>query len=999
MPSDSPTTPSELPRLIAELLERMETEGPAAIEAACAAQPELAGAIRQRIALLQGMGLLDLQSPAPGTFPERLGSFRLVQCLGGGGMGVVYLAIQEPIGREVALKVIRPENLYFPGARERFQREAEAVARLQHPGIVPLFTVGEEKGVPYFAMEYVRGASLDQIRRRLIGRDPATLTGEDMMRAIDPSLPSRTDAGGPGQQSSGFGRTWVGACLRIALLVSEALAHAHARGVLHRDVKPSNIMLTSEGRVLLLDFGLAELAGATHLTRTGSQVGSLAYMSPEQLRSDLGAVDERSDVYSLGITLHELLALRPPFHEQNMGALQQQILAGVPESLRQHNRAVPRDVETVCKTAMECERSRRYATAAAFGDDLRRLIELRPIAAQRTGVALRTRRFAQRHPAMAVALVLGILLVVGGPIAFGLVEHFATVRIQKALDGERREKALAHRNLERSFRALDQLALRLSEERLNQIPHMTEVRRDLLADALKIYQDILKDQSDEPEARLRTADTARRVGSIQWQLGDVPAAMQALDQSLALLEECLAIDPHSIAARLGQALARRVKADVMASRGQLGEAERLWRLALAAFEDLAATQPDDAYLQWSLGQACTEFPPLLEELGHNAEAEIIRRRAVEILDHEAGRHPDDQEIGLRLTSALANFGAALLLRHRPTEAKPLLSRALTLMEQLRPVAGRHAKGIAMILSNLGLAHLEDDEFPQAEQYLRRALELGRSLVRDFPSEPMHAHSLSQVLIYLATTLKEAGRADEADAVVLEAVQQLRQLCREHPDVPDYRASLANALGEHADACLLAQRTDDARSAYAESQQAIEELVADNPQNERHHANLAYTLTKQAAIAIDAGEFARARAIAERALTELAAARGINPDDPNTDELTCAAAMHLGGALYCLHDHAALIRLVDGLVALKRDTRDIVYRCGWLLTYAAKVTGDDDSLPAADREELQTQRIEAAITCLARAQELGSPVVKAFLLGDDCQVLHRSPRFAPLARKS
>jgi serine/threonine-protein kinase len=194
-------------------------------------------------------------------------------------MGVVYLANQESLGREVALKLIKPEYLYFPEARERFQREIDVVARLQHPGIVPLYTVGEESGIPYLAMQRVEGLSLEDLLGTMREKRPEEISGEDIARALI------GDAERSVEQRAAFEMSWVEFCLRLVNQVADALHHAHRRGVLHRDIKPSNIMVTPNGRALLLDFGLASTRGTTKITRTNAQMGSVPYLSPEQTRA------------------------------------------------------------------------------------------------------------------------------------------------------------------------------------------------------------------------------------------------------------------------------------------------------------------------------------------------------------------------------------------------------------------------------------------------------------------------------------------------------------------------------------------------------------------------------------------------------------------------------------------------------------------------------------------------------------------------------------------
>ena len=250
--------------------------------------------------------------------PERLGPFRLGELLGGGGMGVVYRATEDELDREGALKIIRPEHLYFPGARERFRREVETIAGLQHPGIVPVYVVGEQDGVPYLAMECIEGCTLADVLRRARGRAAGHLTGRDFAQLVDSDR-----SGGPGgdANTSGdlFAGTWEQVCLRIVARVAEALEHAHQRGVLHRDLKPSNVMVTAgdverggASRVMLFDFGLATTSRATRLTRSGAHLGSLPYMSPEQT-AGTEHLGPATDVYSLGVTLYELLTLKPAF--------------------------------------------------------------------------------------------------------------------------------------------------------------------------------------------------------------------------------------------------------------------------------------------------------------------------------------------------------------------------------------------------------------------------------------------------------------------------------------------------------------------------------------------------------------------------------------------------------------------------------------------------------------------------------------------------------------
>ncbi|MBI4879597.1 MAG: protein kinase [Planctomycetes bacterium] len=432
--SDTPE-PSIVQDLVIECLDRLEAQGLKAIDDVCREHPEHAGAIRRKLAKLQEVGLLDDAAAAPAAqgevrIPEKLGEFRLLAKLGGGGMGVVYLAEQEGLGRQVALKLIKPEQLRFPGVRERFRREVKTIAKLKHPGIVPIYTVGEDAGIPYFVMEHVRGATLDEVLAALRGRKPETLSGADMAAAVAERAGGAEGTGPELAVAYLFSGSWEQCCLRAVQQVAEALEHAHRRGILHRDIKPSNVMITPAGRALLFDFGLATGEDVTRLTRTGVRLGSLYYMSPEQARGEFDRLDVRTDVYSLGVTLYELLALRPAFAGDSAHEVFQAIQEGKPQPLRRRNPAVSWEAEAVCAKAIDAAAARRYGRAADLARDLGNALDHRPLEARRGGALSRARRLALRGPARWVLSLLFLLLAAGGSIGFGLMERAARLRAE-----------------------------------------------------------------------------------------------------------------------------------------------------------------------------------------------------------------------------------------------------------------------------------------------------------------------------------------------------------------------------------------------------------------------------------------------------------------------------------------------------------------------------------------------------------------------------------------
>lgn len=413
------TSPSE-DELIEELVfECLEADDPdAAVREVTEKKPELGTRVVKIFERLRKEHLLGEGGSTGAQIPEQLGGFRLVRPLGAGGMGVVYLAEEQQLGREVALKLVRPEQLYFPGARERFKREVEAAARLQHPNIVPVYAVGEDQGLPFYSMEYVPGQTLSQVLQSMSVHEPEDLTGDHVAKALDlPQVSGAADGSGTVRQL--FSWPWPRIALEFAIEIAEALRRAHERGVLHRDIKPSNVMITQDGTARLLDFGLARSEGSQDLTKSTTQLGSLPYLPPEQLVESTRIPSVRQDVYSLGVTLFEMLVLSPPFYGSSADETRRRILEARRPEIRDRNPGVSWELETVCLKAMDPDPTQRYPSIDAMLRDLENVRQHRSIEAKRPSLGLRTRRWAQRHPTLvAVSLVFALLSSIGAVAAW-----------------------------------------------------------------------------------------------------------------------------------------------------------------------------------------------------------------------------------------------------------------------------------------------------------------------------------------------------------------------------------------------------------------------------------------------------------------------------------------------------------------------------------------------------------------------------------------------------
>jgi len=388
---------------------------------------------------------------------RRLGDFEIVRELGRGGMGIVYEARQVSLNRKVALKVLSGSLGLTTKAVIRFQREAEAAARLHHTNIVPIYATGEQDGAHYYAMELIEGPGLDQVishmrqmqksvspQERPGAVSPSASTASATPAPVDwvsrtmgfqpPDAATGTTSESPSSSSLSSGTGYFDTVARMVAEVADALDYAHAQGVIHRDIKPSNLLLSPVGRLSMNDFGLARMLEQPGMTVSGEFVGSPMYMSPEQIAVGRAPLDHRTDIYSLGATLYEMLTLQPPFPGARRDQVIAQIIGKEPKPPRSINRKVPQDLETICLKMMEKDPDKRYQAAGSVAEDLRRYVNRFAISARRVGVAGRVVRWAKRNRAIAAALCSVVLV----GLAAGVFAYRERVAQQQTQEQQRR---------------------------------------------------------------------------------------------------------------------------------------------------------------------------------------------------------------------------------------------------------------------------------------------------------------------------------------------------------------------------------------------------------------------------------------------------------------------------------------------------------------------------------------------------------------------------------
>jgi serine/threonine protein kinase/Flp pilus assembly protein TadD len=496
-----------------EFLERIRRGEKPDVEEYARRYPPLATVFRQMLPALHAMHVSTPDHPRAGPLgtppiePEgNLGDFRIVREIGRGGMGVVYEAVQISLGRHVALKVLPFAAALDARQLQRFKNEAQAAAHLHHAHIVPVYAVGNERGVHYYAMQLIEGqtmAALIQALRQLAGLEPDATQRLEAARTPeggDPSsftlLPATWAAGELSTVNSPRKATVFDTLARLAMQAAQALEHAHGLGIVHRDIKPANLLIDVQRHLWVTDFGLARIQTDARLTMTGDMVGTLRYMSPEQALGQLVGVDHRSDVYSLGATLYELLTLEPAFNGPDRQELLRQIAFEEPRAPRRVNRAIPVELETIVLKSMAKNADERYATAQEFASDLERFLKDEPILARRRTLLQRARSWARRHRPVVWSAAVGLfvaLAVLAGSVGWIVRDRAAR---QAKVAGDLRVALTEAYRLRGEGKWLQaQLAARQAETLLSD----AGAGPDLVGEV----QDLLRDLADqEADARL-----------------------------------------------------------------------------------------------------------------------------------------------------------------------------------------------------------------------------------------------------------------------------------------------------------------------------------------------------------------------------------------------------------------------------------------------------------------------------------------------------------------
>ncbi len=781
-------------------------------EELCRDCPERLDELRREIRLCEASGTLpDGDRPeAAGAAPEpppTAGRYRAVRPPARGGLGEVFVGEDGELNRPVALKRIRDCYAYEPAHRRRFLREAEITARLQHPGIVPVYGLTwDEQGRPCYAMRFIEGESLQDALQRF------------------------HEGAGPSHRG-GFAGVEFRQLLQRFVAVCNAVAYAHSRGIVHRDLKPANVMLGRYAETLVVDWGLARpverteaerasgeesLAPANDLgpeqTAAGHALGTPAYMSPEQAAGAWDELGPPADIFSLGATLYAILTGQPPYAGSAyvaLGRAKRRDLAP-PRRLKP---GLPPALEAVCLRAMAREPRDRYPTALELAAEVERWLADEPVTAYPEPLPDRARRWVKRHRPLvtgaAAALLVGLVsLAVAATLLAG-----ANVTIRTE-----RDRALAARSRTRA--ALDAMTSIATGEAMAIQRALSKEQRTFLEGVLGYYEEFAAEPGEDRESRQRLAEAHHRLAMIHLRLGQSEKAVPLFRRAAELSEQLAAEYPGAPEYRQQQALSLCNLATIVGQLGRGPESEAAFQRAIELQENLAAEHPGVLSAHKELARSHNNLGAQLAGRGCWAEAEAAFRRAIAVRKRVADEFPDLPEHHQALAMSHGNLGLLLDELGKQPEAEAEYTTAIELYERLvgQSPEPAYRRELAMFHNNLGALLRTLHRLPAAERAQRRALELRERLAAEFLGVPEYREELAESFNNLGLLLDDLGKRPEAIGLFRRAVEQFERLAAEYRGLPAYRHGLATSLSN------LATHLEDVPAKRAEAEAALRRAI-------------------------------------------------------------------------------------------------------------------------------------------------------------------------------
>lgn len=761
----------------------------------------------------------DLPTTPGNAAPSGGNRFRIVRPHARGGLGEVFVADDQELHREVALKEIQSRHADHPDSRARFLLEAEITGGLEHPGIVPVYGLGRyADGRPYYAMRFIRGDSLKE--------------------AIEKFHATHGDNHDPGQRLLEL-RQLLGRFIDVC----NAMEYSHSRGVLHRDIKPGNIMLGKYGETLVVDWGLAKPLGRPDLpssggerqlhptsatgtapTAMGSAVGTPQYMSPEQAAGKLDEAGPPSDVYSLGATLYTILTGKAAFEGSDLGTILQNVKKGIFPRPREISKYIPAPLEAICLKAMATNPDDRYPTPLPLAADLENWMADEAVSAYREPWLERATRWVRRHKTWAQASAAAVLLI-------AIISIAASVLINNA----RKLESVARRDAEESYlharRTVDEFFTRVSENKLLNVPGLQPLRRELLEGALQHYQNFNEKYQNDPGLQAELAVSQYRTALIVSELGKKSEALDNLKRAREIQMKLR--DEGDTSDELTMALANSLNAmgDISQELADLDQAEEYLRESLQLRSGLADQYPDRKDYQRKAANARNNLAVVHSFTGQMALARKELDAAIATREQLVNRYPDDLQLARDLAQGYYNLGLILRDHGELSEALEPLHKAV---DCYRNLVARDEKTIesrrelARALLDCGRCHEDLGERDAAQAALDEALTCAEKLARQNPYLLELRADAASIMFTLGLLKEESQQHELALAEFTRARNIREQLVAEDPDSLRFQFDLASCDVRLGMSQLATNALDDARVNFSRALDIYQALAEKTP---------------------------------------------------------------------------------------------------------------------------------------------------------------------------
>jgi serine/threonine-protein kinase len=768
---------------------------------------------------LPSSGPTDGGLPLPPTTSDRPPSeqrYTMIRPHAQGGIGQVWLARDGDLGREVAVKELRPQWADHSTVWARFLKEARITGQLEHPGIVPVYELvpDPKDRKPFYTMRFIRGRTLSDAIQVFHQQRRAGTSGPLALREL-------------------LG-AFVGVC--------NAVAFAHSRGVIHRDLKGQNVVLGDFGEAVVLDWGLAKVLGETEdptssapaavastrgqgQTMQGQILGTPNYMAPEQAEGRLDLIDQRSDVYGLGAILYEILTGQPPFAGTDTVQVLKQVVHAAAVPPRQLVATTPKSLDAVCRKALAKLPADRYAAARDLGQEVQRWLADEPVAAYAEHWTARARRWLSRHRTLATATAATLLVAT-------LILAVGTILLKAANDRERRSRAAAEANFQRARDAVDRYFTKVSESPQLKARGLEKLRRDLLQEARAFYDQFIQEHGKSPVLQADLGAAYHKLGKIAADMGLEPEAIDHYEHAEAIAERLVQEQPEVTDHKERLAVALHDQALMHQRLGHADRAILLYERAIELGRQAILEEPDIHRYQDELVRLLNDVGTFHQLRGQLEAGRAAYDEALPICARLGREHP---ELPLyREAWVSVHYNRAYLERtvaHQPARALPHYQQAQTLCEELVhqfPEVASHQRGLARILSDLGAAHMDLGNWTEARAAYDRSMPLFAELGRQHPDVPDYEDGRVRNLVDLGQVHWRTGQQALAQKCWDEALTATKSLAGRYPANPQRHHLVAWILRNLGDLHIQAGKWEPALAAFKEALPIRERLVREHP---------------------------------------------------------------------------------------------------------------------------------------------------------------------------